>query len=155
MRRVGLIVVPDVQMINFGALSVFELANAKLGEAHYNLAVMSERGGAVRNSFGMEVVDPTAGQRFVRYDPDGIIAGATLRDPSANLLSSQREPDDQAAGFHLRRRLHVRRGRIAEEPPRHDPLGICMPICKGVSRTRKWRWMRYFSPTDRFGHRRG
>jgi len=45
MRRVGLIVVPDV-----GALSVFELANAKSAEPHYDLVVMSEHGGAVRNS---------------------------------------------------------------------------------------------------------
>src|ERR1700738_1383982 len=55
MRRVGLIVVPDVQMINFGALSVFELANAKSGEPLYELVVMSEPGGTVRNSFGMEI----------------------------------------------------------------------------------------------------
>jgi hypothetical protein len=39
MRRVGLIVVPDV-----GALSVFELANAKSGEPYYDLVVMSEHG---------------------------------------------------------------------------------------------------------------
>jgi hypothetical protein len=33
MRRAGLVGVPDVQMINFGALSVFELANAKSGDS--------------------------------------------------------------------------------------------------------------------------
>jgi hypothetical protein len=42
-------------MINFGALSVFELANAKSSETYYDLVVMSENGGAVRNSFGMEI----------------------------------------------------------------------------------------------------
>jgi transcriptional regulator GlxA family with amidase domain len=55
MLRVGLIVVPDVQIIKVGALSVFELANAKSGETHYELVVMSEHGSAVRNSFGMEI----------------------------------------------------------------------------------------------------
>jgi transcriptional regulator GlxA family with amidase domain len=55
MRRIGLIVVPDVQIINFAALSVFELANAKSGELQYDLVVMSECGGNVRSSFGMDI----------------------------------------------------------------------------------------------------
>src|ERR1700692_4391463 len=55
MRRIGLIVVPDVQIINFAALSVFELANAKSGELQYDLVVMSECGGNVRRSFGMDI----------------------------------------------------------------------------------------------------
>ena len=72
MRRVGLIVVPDVQMINFGALSVFELANAMSGETHYDLVVMSEHGGAVRNSFGMEIsTQPLDGGSF-----DTILTGS-------------------------------------------------------------------------------
>jgi transcriptional regulator GlxA family with amidase domain len=79
MRRVGLIVVPDVQMINFGALSVFELANAKSGETHYDLVVMSEHGGAVRNSFGMEIsTKPLDGGSF-----DTILMGSSLEPRSA------------------------------------------------------------------------
>jgi transcriptional regulator GlxA family with amidase domain len=77
MRRVGLIVVPDVQMINFGALSVFELANAKSGEPQYDLVVMSERGGAVRNSLGMEIsTKPLDSGSF-----DTILMGSSL-EPS-------------------------------------------------------------------------
>lgn len=79
MRRVGLIVVPDVQMIIFGALSVFELANAKSGEPHYDLVVMSERGGAVRNSFGMEIsTKPLDSGSF-----DTILMGSSLEPRSA------------------------------------------------------------------------
>jgi transcriptional regulator GlxA family with amidase domain len=79
MRRVGLIVVPDVQMINFGALSVFELANAKSGQAHYDLVVMSERGGAVRNSFGMEI----STEPLDRGSFDTILMGSPLEPRSA------------------------------------------------------------------------
>ena len=43
MRRVGLIVVPDIQMMNFGALSVFELPNARSGEAHLCELVSADR----------------------------------------------------------------------------------------------------------------
>jgi hypothetical protein len=50
MGRFGVIIVPNVQMINFGALSVFGLANAKSSEAHYDLVVMLERGGAGRGA---------------------------------------------------------------------------------------------------------
>ena len=79
MRRVGLIVVPDVQMLNFGALSVFELANAKSGKAHYDLVVMSERGGAVRNSFGMEIATrPLDSGSF-----DTILMGSSLEPRTA------------------------------------------------------------------------
>src|SRR6202048_2579874 len=79
MRRVGLIVVPEIQMINFGALSVFELANAKSGQPHYDLVVMSERGGAVRNSFGMEIsTEPLDSGSF-----DTILMGSSLEPRSA------------------------------------------------------------------------
>src|ERR1700738_2336277 len=79
MRRVGLIVVPDVQMINFGALSVFELANAKSGEPLYELVVMSEHGGAVRNSFGMEIsTKPLDSGSF-----DTILMGSSLEPRTA------------------------------------------------------------------------
>jgi transcriptional regulator GlxA family with amidase domain len=91
MRRVGLIVVPDVQMINFGALSVFDLASAKSGETHYDLLVMSERGGAVRNSFGMEIsTRPLDNGSF-----DTILMGSSSEPrtatPKADFLSPQRE----------------------------------------------------------------
>jgi transcriptional regulator GlxA family with amidase domain len=85
MRRVGLIVVPDVQMINFGALSVFELANAKSGETHYKLVVMSEHGGAVRNSFGMEIsTKPLAGgvQTALRSAAEAVETGKPSPKPT-------------------------------------------------------------------------
>jgi transcriptional regulator GlxA family with amidase domain len=92
MRRVGLIAVPDIQMINFGALSVFELANAKSGEAYYDLVVMSERGGAVRNSFGMEIsTKPLDNGPF-----DTILMGSSLEPRSAtpNLISYLRSASE-------------------------------------------------------------
>ena len=74
MRRVGLIVVPDV-----GALSVFELANAKSGEPHYDFVVMSEHGGAVRNSFGMEISTNPLDSTSL----DAILMGSSLEPRSA------------------------------------------------------------------------
>jgi transcriptional regulator GlxA family with amidase domain len=92
MRRVGLIVVPDVQMINFGALSVFELANAKSGESHYELVVMSEHGGTVRNSFGMEIsTKPLDSGSF-----DTILMGSSLepRSTTPDLISYLRSASE-------------------------------------------------------------
>jgi transcriptional regulator GlxA family with amidase domain len=66
-------------MINFGALSVFELANAKSGKPEYDLVVMSERGGSVRNSFGMEIsTNPLYGGSF-----DTILMGSSSEPRSA------------------------------------------------------------------------
>jgi len=55
MRRIGLLVLPEFQVLGFSALAAFEVANKEAGETLYDLRVLSERGGAVRSSLGMEV----------------------------------------------------------------------------------------------------
>src|SRR5258707_13745222 len=55
LRRIGLVLLPDFEVMGLAALSVFELANKKAGAAHYEIRVLSESGGKVRNSFGLEV----------------------------------------------------------------------------------------------------
>jgi transcriptional regulator GlxA family with amidase domain len=56
MMRIGMIVVPGFDVISFAPLSVFDAANIVLGEQRYQVRILSEKGGSVRNSFGMEVV---------------------------------------------------------------------------------------------------
>ena len=55
MQRIGLLLLPGFQVMGLAALSVFEVANSKLGKAEYDLHVVSETGGPVRSSFGMDV----------------------------------------------------------------------------------------------------
>jgi len=55
MQRIGLVVLPGFQVMCFAAFSAFEMANRKAGEALYELHVLSESGGRVRSSLGMDV----------------------------------------------------------------------------------------------------
>jgi transcriptional regulator GlxA family with amidase domain len=55
MQRVGFIVLPGFQMMSVAALSVFELANRKIGEPVYNVHLLSETGGSLRSSIGISV----------------------------------------------------------------------------------------------------
>jgi transcriptional regulator GlxA family with amidase domain len=80
MRKVGLIVSPGFQVMCFVALSAFEIANKNAGEVLYNLHVLSEGGGAVRSSFGMEVTTEAFGdQEF-----DTLLVGVGIYVPSTS-----------------------------------------------------------------------
>jgi transcriptional regulator GlxA family with amidase domain len=55
MRKIGLFVFPGFQVMSFAALSAFEVANKRSGEILYDLQVLSEKGGLLRNSIGIDV----------------------------------------------------------------------------------------------------
>jgi transcriptional regulator GlxA family with amidase domain len=55
MRLVGYVVFPGFGVMSFGAMSVFETANARLGTPQYDLRLLSETGGPVRSSSGVVV----------------------------------------------------------------------------------------------------
>ncbi|WCM19889.1 GlxA family transcriptional regulator [Paraburkholderia bryophila] len=55
MRRVGVVVFPGFQILDMVAISVFELANLVAGQPEYQVEVISEHGGMVRSSSGVEV----------------------------------------------------------------------------------------------------
>jgi transcriptional regulator GlxA family with amidase domain len=55
MQRIGFLVSPNFQMMSLAALSVFEFANYTAGKSLYELEVVSEKGGPVRNSVGLSV----------------------------------------------------------------------------------------------------
>jgi transcriptional regulator GlxA family with amidase domain len=56
MLRIGYIVVPNFQVMIFGGLTVFEMANRMTKEPHYDIRLISEGGGAVRSSLGYSVM---------------------------------------------------------------------------------------------------
>jgi transcriptional regulator GlxA family with amidase domain len=55
MRLVGYVVFPGFGVMSFGAMSVFEAANARVGTSQYDLRLLSETGGPVRSSSGVVV----------------------------------------------------------------------------------------------------
>jgi transcriptional regulator GlxA family with amidase domain len=55
MQRVGFIVLPGFQVMSVGALCVFEFANKEVGEAVYDVHLLSETGGSIRSSIGISV----------------------------------------------------------------------------------------------------
>ena len=61
MRKIGLVLPPGFQVMCFVALSAFEIANKRAGETLYDLHVLSEGGGRLRSSFGLEVTTEAFG----------------------------------------------------------------------------------------------
>jgi transcriptional regulator GlxA family with amidase domain len=55
MQRIGFVVFPRFQVMNFAAVSVFELANVMAPEPVYDVRMLSEAGGPVRSSVGMTI----------------------------------------------------------------------------------------------------
>ena len=79
MRTIGFVLADGFQVMSLAALSVFELANASLGDAGYALHLHSAGGGPVRSSLGFGV-DTRA---FGPDSPDTIIVtGALVPDPA-------------------------------------------------------------------------
>jgi transcriptional regulator GlxA family with amidase domain len=62
MRKVGLLVLPGFQVLGFSALSAFEVANKEAGERLYDLRIISEHGGQVSSSLGMQVTTEPFGE---------------------------------------------------------------------------------------------
>ena len=62
MRNIGLLVLPGFQVLGFSALSAFEVANKEADERLYDLRILSEGGGPVPSSLGMEVTTEPIGE---------------------------------------------------------------------------------------------
>jgi len=60
--------------MNFAALSVFEVANKRAGEPLYKLKVLSEAGGLVKSSLGIDV----SSERIGKDDFDTLLVGGAL-----------------------------------------------------------------------------
>lgn len=55
-RRIGLLLPPGFQALDLMATTVFELANALAGQVCYEVTMLSEHGGAVASSSGVQVL---------------------------------------------------------------------------------------------------
>ncbi|MGF6511111.1 GlxA family transcriptional regulator [Paraburkholderia sp. 32] len=80
MKRIAVVVFPGFQILDMVAVSIFELANQDTGEPAYDVAVISEHGGMVRSSAGVEVATRPFGDPA--YDTV-IVTGAMEIAPSS------------------------------------------------------------------------
>jgi transcriptional regulator GlxA family with amidase domain len=77
LQRIGVVTFPGFHVMSFAALSVFEVANAELGERRYDVHFLSENGGSVRTSAGL-VVETEA---FGDSNFDTVIVGGSTEQP--------------------------------------------------------------------------
>jgi transcriptional regulator GlxA family with amidase domain len=85
MLRIGYIVVPNFQVMIFGGLTVFEMANRLTKEPHYEIRLISEGGGPVQSSLGYSVMT----DRFDEGSFDTVIIGGVIDgvyEPSPGLV---------------------------------------------------------------------
>jgi transcriptional regulator GlxA family with amidase domain len=78
MRKTGLFLYPGFQVMSFVALSAFEVANKRAGETLYDLHILSEKGGLVRSSLGMEITTEAIGKN----DYDTVLIGVGMEPPA-------------------------------------------------------------------------
>ncbi|WP_413987706.1 GlxA family transcriptional regulator [Labrys okinawensis] len=84
MPRIAIVLSPGFQMMCFAAISAFEVANVAAGEARYDITLLSEDGGLVKNTLG-------AGLETERFDDPGIFdtvitGGLMMPKPSSDGL---------------------------------------------------------------------
>src|SRR5260221_5475005 len=80
MRKIGMLVYPGFQAMCFVAFSAFEVANKRSGETLYDLQVLSEKGGLMQNSFGMDVATKAVGDD----EFDTILVGVGMEVPDTS-----------------------------------------------------------------------
>jgi transcriptional regulator GlxA family with amidase domain len=83
MQRIGFVVVPGFQVMSFAAASVFEFANREIGEPVYDVRLLSETGGSVRSSIGVDVATEPFGDAKL----DTMIIGGSLEASTPGLLN--------------------------------------------------------------------
>ncbi|HEX4160495.1 MAG TPA: GlxA family transcriptional regulator [Rhizomicrobium sp.] len=78
--QIGLLLPPGFAVLSFAPLATFEAVNMVLGKTHYDVHVVSSKGGALLNSFGMTIKT----QRAYDLDLDTLLVGSppdTRRPP--------------------------------------------------------------------------
>ena len=79
MQRIGFVVFPGFQVMGLAVISAFEFANVHLGKPVYEVQLLSENGGTVRASMGMNVMAEPFGE--TNFDTL-ILGGGTEIAPS-------------------------------------------------------------------------
>ena len=85
LRKIGLFIYPEFQVMCFVALSAFEVANKRSGETLYDLHVLSEKGAFLRSSFGMEVATKAIGED----EYDTILVGVGMEPPDISATAAR------------------------------------------------------------------
>jgi transcriptional regulator GlxA family with amidase domain len=94
MHRVAFVVFPNIQVMSFTAITVFEVANLMLGEAAYEMTMLSENGGLVRTTAGFNVETEPLGDRV--FDTVVIGAGNTVEPVTPGLIEFVRHASKTA-----------------------------------------------------------
>lgn len=89
MLTIGFVVFDDFQVMGMAALSAFEMANLVLGRQAYQVHVLSEQGGPVRNSLGFAIETHPFGGDF--YDTTVTIGSLRVRPSTPGLLAYLRD----------------------------------------------------------------
>ena len=85
MQRVGFVVFAGYQVMAFAALSVFEIANYQAGSPVYDVRILSETGGSIKTSIGMNI--ETEAFDETGYDTLIIGGGGELEPATPGLIS--------------------------------------------------------------------
>jgi len=78
MQRVGFVVFPGYQVMSMAVISVFEFANLEIAQPIYDVHLLSEAGGPIRTSIGVEIATEKFGADFDTL----VISGGTTIEPS-------------------------------------------------------------------------
>jgi transcriptional regulator GlxA family with amidase domain len=84
-----LIVPPGFQFMSFATLSVFEVANMVAGEAFYDVHLLSESGGRIPNTFGMQIDTQRLGDTV--FDTLLLGAATEVRPSTPGLVAMLKE----------------------------------------------------------------
>src|SRR5215831_7293899 len=82
MQRIGFIVFPGFNVMTCAVITAFELANREMSEPVYDVRLLSETGGSIRASIGMNVVT----DRFGRANFDTLITGGGTEPLTPGLI---------------------------------------------------------------------
>jgi transcriptional regulator GlxA family with amidase domain len=89
MIRVGVVIYPGFQLLTLAVVSVFEYANMSLAEPLYVHTLLSEHGGPVRSSCGVEVGTVPFGN--ARYDTVLVVGDTVVTEGSPAMLAFLRK----------------------------------------------------------------
>jgi len=82
MQRIGFVVFGGYQVMSMAIMSVFEFANREIAEPFYDVHLLSETGGPIRTSIGIEIATEKFGADFDTL----LIGGGTVIEPSTPAL---------------------------------------------------------------------
>ncbi|PCE25386.1 AraC family transcriptional regulator [Paraburkholderia acidicola] len=83
MLRIGLVLYPGFQVLNLSVTTVFEFANITAGETHYDVVLLSPRGGPVLSSAGFAVA--TEAFDDSRFDTVLVVGDNDVSEPPPGL----------------------------------------------------------------------